>query len=109
MALLGKAIALFVLTAPVALVAQDAPAETGDTAQAAPDTKEDKKVCKRLKVTGSRMRQRICRLQSQWDAAEAGNVDDELRTKGDSTDMGEWSPFSGATSSVLGVGGKRPD
>ena len=31
---------------------------------------KDKRVCRRIKVTGSRIKERICRKQSQWDQLE---------------------------------------
>jgi hypothetical protein len=102
-----KIVALAMLVAPVAQSAQDAPDDATNGSQV--EAKKDKKVCRRIKVTGTRMPQRVCMLQSQWDAAATRNVDDEIMTKGDNTDMGAWSPFSGRTSSVMGMGSKRPD
>ena len=106
MTILCKAIALAILAAPVALSAQDVPDDAGKGPEV--EAKKDKKVCRRINVTGSRMPQRVCLLQSQWDAATR-SVDDEIMTKGENTDMGVWSPFSGKTSSVMGMGSKRPD
>ena len=104
---IAKIVALAMLVAPVALSAQDAPDDATNGSQV--EAKKDKKVCRRIKVTGTRMPQRVCMLQAQWDAAATRNVDDEIMTKGDNTDMGVWSPFSGRTSSVMGMGSKRPD
>ncbi len=103
---IAKAVALAMLVAPVALSAQDAPDDATNGSEV--EAKKDKKVCRRIKVTGTRMPQRVCMLQSQWEAATQ-NVDAEIMTKGDNTDMGAWSPFSGRTSSVMGMGSKRPD
>ena len=64
---IAKIVALAMLVAPVALSAQDAPDDATNGSQV--EAKKDKKVCRRIKVTGTRMPQRVCMLQSQWDAA----------------------------------------
>ena len=100
MRILAKAVALAILAVPVALMAQSAPDEAAETQavepEAAPEVqKEDKTVCRRVKMTGSRMAQRVCRLQSQWDAIEAGTADQELGAKGEFSNMGAPNPLGG--------------
>ena len=97
---LVKTFALAILAAPVALVAQPAPDEAVETQAAEPEAapeakKEDKTVCRRVKMTGSRMTQRVCRLQSHWDAVEAGTADQELDAKGSFSSMPAPNPLGG--------------
>jgi len=100
MRILAKTVAFAILAAPVALVAQPAPDEAAETQAAEPEAapeakKEDKTVCRRMRMTGSRMTQRVCRLQSQWEAIEAGTADQELDSKAEFSNMGVPNPFGG--------------
>jgi hypothetical protein len=56
--------------APVALAAEAAPAATGvQTAAAAPA--EEKEICRKVEVTGSRLgSKKICKTKAQWQAID---------------------------------------
>ncbi len=60
-------------------------AETADdnqqdaSAREAAEVKEDKVVCKRIKVTGSHMRQRICQKRSVWKAQQEASQESVRR------------------------------
>lgn len=77
------------LCMPMAVAAQNDSADPSQTQAAeAPDANKDKKVCKSLKITGSRLaRKRICATQAEWDRQreEAIKLGSEIADNPDST------------------------
>lgn len=65
------AISLLVAGAPPAQPATAAPAAATAPGKAAAKPRSDETVCKREPVLGSRMKQRICLTQGEWEARKA--------------------------------------
>jgi len=84
----SRAIAAVALLVPAALMAQAtpatetqaAPAQTEESADEAPKKKE-KRVCRRIQKTGSRMDVRVCKTESEWNAIDEGSMGGELSTR----------------------------
>lgn len=66
--LIGFAAAVLTIGTAPALAATGGAAKA---AEAKSGAKEEKKVCKRLKVSGSRMAEKVCLTKAQWEKVEA--------------------------------------
>ncbi len=65
---------------PFAALAETADDNPQDTpAREAVEVKEDKVLCKRIKVTGSHMRQRVCQKRSVWKAQQEASQESVRR------------------------------
>ena len=64
-----RLISLAIVTAALSIAAPAA-AKTNTQDQAAAASGQQKKICKRLEVTGSRMGERVCLTKEQWKQAE---------------------------------------
>ena len=84
MSLIARSVALAVLIAPVSLMAQSErdqsdSSTTQSEAQAKPA--KEKKVCRKVAKTGSRMGRRVSMTEAQWAALESGEVGAEIQIK----------------------------
>ena len=61
---------LFTVLALAVAVSFSGGAYASETADAKQSKAKSKKVCKRVRVTGSRIRERVCRTQRDWDLLE---------------------------------------
>jgi hypothetical protein len=74
---------LLVLLLPPAVPWPAVAAET-DTGQPADEVSPDRRVCRRVQVTGSRVKERVCRTQRGWDRLEeeSNETVDRARERG---------------------------
>lgn len=75
-------IMLMVLLSP--LLPEDAVAAEPEPDQAAVEASPDRRVCRRVQVTGSRVKERVCRTQRDWDrlTEESNETVDQVRERG---------------------------
>lgn len=73
---------LLLLLSP--MLPRDAVAAEADTDQAAVEASPDRRVCRRIEVTGSRVKERVCRTQRDWDrlTEESNETVDQARERG---------------------------
>ena len=84
MSLIARSVALAVLIAPVSLMAQsDGDRNDSNASQSEAKAKpaKEKKICRQVEKTGSRMNRRVCKTEAQWAALEAGEVGAEVQVK----------------------------
>ena len=85
------ALAATLLVAPVAASAQDAQPAAGETAAAASEDGDDERmICKRTAIVGSKFKKKLCGTKEYWDrmAQNAKDATREFQTRGRGVEPG---------------------